>query len=155
MSASQGESAEPDLTPMLDMVFQLITFFMLVLNVKAAAMDLELSLPVVGSAKPVKDGGAEELMVLNINKDGVLKAFGQTVGNDEKDIERFIAQEANGSLANARKKHPEMKPGDELPSHVVVRVDKATPFKAFNTVLATCQRHGFRNFSLKSKSQQK
>lgn len=155
MSASQGESAEPDLTPMLDMVFQLITFFMLVLNVKAASMDLELKLPVVGSAKPVKDGGAEELMVLNINKDGVLKAFGQTIGNDEKVIEQFITHEANNTIATLQKKQPNIKKGDELPAHVVVRVDKGTPFKAFNLVLKICQTNGFRNFSLKSDAEKK
>ncbi len=48
MSAGAGDdSGEPDLTPILDMVFQLITFFKLVCNFKAAAMDLSLSLPVV------------------------------------------------------------------------------------------------------------
>ena len=39
---------------MLDMVFQLITFFMLVINFKSASMDLNLKLPVVGSARPVE-----------------------------------------------------------------------------------------------------
>ena len=32
MSAQGLEGAEPNLTPMLDMVFQLVTFFMLVIN---------------------------------------------------------------------------------------------------------------------------
>ena len=41
-SMSHSSSAEPNLTPILDMVFQLITFFMLVINFKTAAMDLDL-----------------------------------------------------------------------------------------------------------------
>ena len=49
--------AEPNLTPILDMVFQLITFFMLVINFKSAELDLTLNLPVVGSARPVVDHG--------------------------------------------------------------------------------------------------
>ncbi len=40
MSHGDGTTAEPDWTPMLDMVFQLVTFFMLVINFKAANMDL-------------------------------------------------------------------------------------------------------------------
>jgi biopolymer transport protein ExbD len=36
---SHASNAEPNLTPILDMVFQLITFFMLVINFKSAAMD--------------------------------------------------------------------------------------------------------------------
>ena len=51
---SQEVKAEPNLTPILDMVFQLITFFMLVINFKSAEMDLSLKLPVVGSARPVE-----------------------------------------------------------------------------------------------------
>ena len=38
-SMSHGSSAEPNLTPILDMVFQLITFFMLVISFKTAAID--------------------------------------------------------------------------------------------------------------------
>ena len=59
MSGSQyhDASAEPNLTPMLDMVFQLVTFFMLVINFKSAQLDMNLKLPVVGSARPVDTKG--------------------------------------------------------------------------------------------------
>lgn len=60
MSASvggSGQKAEPNLTPILDMVFQLITFFMLVINFKSASMDLELKLPVLGSARIIRAFG--------------------------------------------------------------------------------------------------
>jgi biopolymer transport protein ExbD len=54
MSAhTSAERGEPNLTPILDMVFQLITFFMLVINFKTATLDLTLKLPVLGSARPV------------------------------------------------------------------------------------------------------
>jgi biopolymer transport protein ExbD len=49
------------------MVFQLITFFMLVINFKAAELDLSLQLPVIGSAKPLpEDVRAKQLLVLNV-----------------------------------------------------------------------------------------
>ncbi len=64
--APGGSKVEPNLTPMLDMVFQLITFFMLVLNFKAAELDLTLMLPVIGSAKPVQAGDKTKLVVLNV-----------------------------------------------------------------------------------------
>ena len=37
VTSMQKIKAQPNLTPMLDMVFQLITFFMLVINFKSAA----------------------------------------------------------------------------------------------------------------------
>ena len=58
MPASQFNeaTAEPNLTPILDLVFQLITFFMLVINFKSAQLDMNLKLPVIGSGS--LDGGA-------------------------------------------------------------------------------------------------
>ena len=61
-----GAKAEPNLTPILDMVFQLITFFMLVINFKAAELDLSLQLPVLGSAKPLPET-AEDMKILVLN----------------------------------------------------------------------------------------
>jgi len=56
MSASMGQEmkAEPNLTPLLDVVFQLITFFMLVINFSNENYDQRVRLPVAGSARPVR-----------------------------------------------------------------------------------------------------
>ena len=49
------------------MVFQLITFFMLVINFKAAELDLVAAVAVIGSAKPLPtDMGDLKLLVLNV-----------------------------------------------------------------------------------------
>jgi len=57
MSAStSADSAEPNLTPLLDVVFQLITFFMLVINFSNENYDARVRLPVAGSARPVEEG---------------------------------------------------------------------------------------------------
>jgi biopolymer transport protein ExbD len=146
-SMSHGASAEPDLTPMLDMVFQLVTFFMLVINFKAASLDLSLKLPVVGSARPVDTQGQEELLILNIDSQGRLMVYGT-----QKDIGSYIAGEAQASLFHARLKNPKIKHGDELPTMIVVRADKATPFYLLNRVIKACQDHGFRKFALKAMS---
>ena len=54
MSGSVGGEikAEPNLTPLLDVVFQLITFFMLVINFSNDTYDQRVRLPVAGSARP-------------------------------------------------------------------------------------------------------
>ena len=146
MSGMQtAANAEPNLTPMLDLVFQLITFFMLVNNFSAAALDLTLTLPVVGSAVPVDTGGTEELTVLNIDKDGRLMQYGFP-----KEVEVYIAGEAVESRKTAKKKNPDFKVGDDLPGTVVLRADKETPFKQLNNVITVCQKHGFRKFALKA-----
>ena len=123
MSGSQAEG-EADLTPILDMVFQLITFFMLVMNFKAAALDLTLKLPVVGSAMPVNTDGKEELLILNLSPTGDLTVYGQKV-----ELERYIAVEADVSRMAAKGKGVEIKAGDELPTTIVIRSDESARFK--------------------------
>ena len=144
-----SESAEPNLTPILDMVFQLITFFMLVINFKSAQLDMSLKLPLVASARPVDTKGQEDLLVLNIDHQGQLKVY-----NIPKDIDSYIAGEAQSSLLAARRKHPELQMGDDLPTTVVIRADKTTPFRLLNRVIKACQEYGFRNFSLKAVNQE-
>ena len=150
MSHGGAESGNPDMTPMLDMVFQLITFFMLVLNFKAASMDLDLRLPVVGSARPVETGGQTDMLILNINKAGDLRIFGEV----KQDVESYIATEAAASRLAARAKNRDFKDGDDLPTIVVVRADQATPFHLVNRVIKACQDNGFRNFAMKAMSQE-
>lgn len=145
MSELESSDGKPNLTPLLDMVFQLITFFMLVINFKGASMDLSLKLPVVGSARPVDTKGKQELLVLNVDFEGNLKIYGKAMP-----IEGYIKNEAQVSLMSARMKNPELQPGDELPTTVVVRADKSTPFGLLNRVIKACQDNGFRQFALKA-----
>ncbi len=94
-------SAEPNLVPILDMVFQLITFFMLVINFRGAQLDMNLKLPVIGSARPVDTKGQTDLLVLNIAADGALTVYGAP-----RDIDSYVAAEAQASLLAARQENP-------------------------------------------------
>src|SRR5262249_41106615 len=132
--------------PILDMVFQLITFFMLVMNFKAAAFDLELKLPVVGSARPVETGGRDDLVVLNVNSKGQVRVYGSIVD----DVASYIKTEALASLNVAQKVKPTLQYGDELPSTIVIRADKGTSFGQLNKIIKLCQDNGYRNFALKA-----
>src|SRR6266446_6032247 len=107
-SLSHSANAEPNLTPILDMVFQLITFFMLVINFKAASLDLNLRLPVVGSARMVETGGKSDLVVLNIDQKGMLRVYGV----EKPDVEKYIQSEAMSSILKANtEKNANKKPG--------------------------------------------
>src|SRR5437868_15481386 len=112
MSAAlhSSESAEPNLTPILDMVFQLITFFMLVLNFQSAALDKSLKLPVVGSARPV-DTKSEDLLVLNVNLKGEVIVYGLP-----KETGPYLKGEAEMTRQKLRNDGKNIKPGDEVPT---------------------------------------
>lgn len=145
MGVRAEDRHEPNLTPILDMVFQLITFFMLVINFKSASMDMSLKLPAVGSARPM-EGKGQDLLVLNIDQQGVLRVY----GNEIRDIPAYIKNEAQASLLSARRFNPDLKDGGDLPSTVVIRADRDTPFRLLYGIVDTCQKCGFRNFSLKA-----
>lgn len=151
MAASSSELtlAQPNLTPLLDMVFQLITFFMLVINLKEASLDLDLQLPVLGSARPVETKGEEDLLVLNIDLEGRLKVYGST-----PNVGTYIATEAKQEEARMKAKNKAFKQGDELATTVVIRADKSTPFKLLNDIIKICQKHNYRKFALKALNRQ-
>ena len=141
MSASSLEGVEPNLTPMLDMVFQLVTFFMLVINFKGAAMDQTLQLPVLGSARPLEWKGEYEPLVLNVDKEGRIRVYGTVI-----DAEKHIAREAADLKAQLRAAGKSDK--GELPVPIVMRADKGTKFYLVNRVIQLCQENGYQNFSL-------
>jgi biopolymer transport protein ExbD len=144
-SSLEMTTAQPNLTPLLDMVFQLITFFMLVINFKDAALDQSLTLPVLGSARPLDTKGQEDLLVLNIDAEGQLKVYGVV-----RDVRTYIADEARQEEARLKTKGTPLKPGEELPTMVVIRADRATRFNLLNEIIKTCQQHNYRKFALKA-----
>src|SRR3954466_13739345 len=95
MSASKhAMKAEPNLTPLLDVVFQLITFFMLVINFSNENYDQRVRLPVAGSARPVEEGDKaanEDRLVLNIDRQGHLLMNGQVL-TQQKAMEEISHQ---------------------------------------------------------------
>ncbi len=149
MSAKTSEGVEPNLTPILDMVFQLITFFMLVINFKGASMDLTLQLPVLGSARPLEYTGTFEPIVLNIDPRGGVKAFGQPV-----DVNVFVPHEAKMLKLQLKALNKELKEGEELPVPVIIRADKVTDFATVLGVIRLCQAQGYRNIALSAMNRQ-
>jgi biopolymer transport protein ExbD len=144
-----GEVVQPNLTPILDMVFQLITFFMLVINFKSAELDDTLKLPVLGSARAVNNDSTRAL-VLNIRHDknhpkGCLYVYGQ----EKPNIEKYLTDE---SVVERRDNHMTENDihegGKVLPTLIVLRCDRDTPFHIVNRVIRSCQENGFRNFAL-------
>ena len=147
MSEMNSERAEPNLTPLLDWVFQLITFFMLVINFKGAAMDMSLKLPILGSARPLDRQGKLEPMLLNIDAEGEVHSFGQLV-----EIEPFVTKEAR--LLKQQLAVLGTPATGDFPVGVIIRADRAVPFHLLNHVIEVCQKNGYRQFSLSAMTRQ-
>jgi len=152
MSASMGTElrAEPNLTPLLDIVFQLITFFMLVINFSQENFDARIKLPVAGSARPQDDAAKlnDEKLVLNIDSQGNLIWNGQVLTAEQANQKiKFEAQIARQNIKTLRGKLVE---GEALPARVVIRADRDTPFAPIFAMIKTCQNFNYEKFDLKA-----
>lgn len=136
-SVDDLNGCEPNLVPILDMVFQLITFFMLVVNFSANEVDRELILPVIGTAAPVEEPSKSELLVLNIRSSGDVFVRGEKQIN----VDFFLNVEAQtiARLHNVER-------GKGLPVRVVVRGDNSLKVERVLEVVDLCRSHGFDKF---------
>jgi biopolymer transport protein ExbD len=140
--------AEPNLTPLLDVVFQLITFFMMVFKISGENYDQRVRLPVAGSARPVEGRVLEDRLVLNIDGQGRMLWNGQAL-----DIERAMKElRTQGQLVrlNLKIQKKEIKEGENLPTTIIFRADKSVPFTQIYRYITACQANGFVKFALKA-----
>src|SRR6266478_2716830 len=102
---SNKARAEPNLTPLLDLVFQLITFFMLVINFKANMIDRRMHLPVVGTARPMPKEDRRTFMMVNLNDKGEFTVLGRAL-KDDRDIRDYFVRQAETDRLTARRRDP-------------------------------------------------
>ncbi len=130
-----ADKVEPNLTPILDMVFQLITFFMLVVSFRASDFDKQLVLPTVGSAAPAEEEANGEFLILNLRSGG--KLF--VTGKEEPNVEGFLQYEAGRLLKN-------MKPDAKGEIIVVIRADRQLRCDFLMRVVQACRKNGLVRF---------
>lgn len=104
-----GFDAEIDLTPLIDVIFMLLLFFILASTFSEPV--LEVMLPSAETAAPLKEDPAR--LVLTIDADGLLHQQGVPV--DLSVLPRLLAEHVEGP--------------------VELRVDRAAPFDAFVGVM--------------------
>src|SRR5438270_428956 len=73
---SEGSIAEPNLTPLLDVVLQLLMFFMMCVNFVTEQVNEDIKLPFAQSARPM-DKGEQDVLFLNIDDHGQLLVLGK------------------------------------------------------------------------------
>jgi biopolymer transport protein ExbD len=147
-SSSKSAKAEPNLTPILDMVFQLITFFMLVINFKTNQIDMQMELPVVGSARPVDTKGQLSLMMININNQGKYTLWNRP--QTDAEMQQFIEMQAQQDRWAARRTDKNFTDEDDLPTTVVIRADRNTPWEKVSRIIRMCQDNHYRNFAYRA-----
>ncbi len=138
-----GKLQEGDMTPMIDMVFQLIAFFMVLVNFSKAEQAEEIKLPSSELAKPAEDPIVSPI-TLQVTKDGTVLLGGERV--DLAGLRRKLQLEV------AVLKSQDKRASDAT---IIIRADGSTKTGIVQEVIALCQEEGigFEKFALRAEWQ--
>lgn len=124
-----GTSVRLNLTPMIDVTFQLILFFLLAGHMAQQESSYELDLPTAQTGQRMAETDTRRL-VINIAPDGQIVLSGERVSLGR--LEEILRAEAKGQ--------------DE-PVEVRIRTDRAVPYGTVSPILVLCAKNGLWNVS--------
>jgi len=144
-SRRKAKPAKADMTPMIDMTFQLIAFFMVVVNFSEAEQNQRIKLPASELAKP-PDQPLTQLITLQITEDETV-----ILGPREVPIE---GDHLFGLLLRKRQMTEAM---GKSPSEttVIIRADRNAKTGVVQEVIQACQRReiGYEKFALRARQE--
>jgi biopolymer transport protein ExbD len=123
---------------MIDMTFQLITFFMFVMNFSEAEQDDRIQLPLSQLAKPV-EGAMESPITLQLTNRGSVIYAGEMVA--VSDIGTYLEREKTVMLDAGK---------EPSAATVIVRADGRSKTGEVQEIIRKCQEKGFERFALRA-----
>ncbi len=134
---------EGDMTPMIDMVFQLIAFFMVLVNFTEADQNQRIHLPSSELAKP-PDAPLDSPITIHVTEDGTA-----IMGPNEVPIQGLTRLLTIEHQVLVRKGD-----GRAKEATIIIRGDGITQFGLIQEVIQVCQDVGFEKFALRAKQQE-
>jgi len=139
----RGDSriVEGDLTPMIDMTFQLIAFFMLVINFSDVEQDQRIHLPASELAKP-PEAPYDQPLTIHLTKDDQFVYAG-------KELEK-LAELRSALLRETQilKRHTSKKLADVT---IIIRADENAQTGLVQEIIQVCQELEFEKFALRGR----
>ena len=115
------------ITPLIDVVFLLLIFFLVATRFAQEERELDVSLPSASDAAPMIE--EPRVVMVNIDRDGRTYIDGQFLSVDE--VERL--------LRRAKTNNP-------LNQSVTIRADRRVAFEHVSTVMNLCSKVGIRDY---------
>ncbi|MFM8496172.1 MAG: ExbD/TolR family protein [Planctomycetia bacterium] len=137
-AGGEPSTTDIDMTPMIDMTFQLITFFMFVMNFSEAEQDERIQLPLSQLAKPV-EGAMETPITLQLTNSGSIIYAGELVA--VRDIGGYLEREKSVMLDAGK---------EPSAATVIVRADGRAKTGEVQDIIRICQEKGFERFALRA-----
>jgi biopolymer transport protein ExbD len=137
-SGGGPSKTEIDMTPMIDMTFQLITFFMFVMSFSEAEQDERVQLPLSQLAKPA-EGVIERPITLQLTNAGTVIYAGELVA--VRDIGAYLEREKTVMIDENREPNT---------ATIIVRADGRAKTGEVQDIIRICQEKGFERFALRA-----
>jgi biopolymer transport protein ExbD len=134
--------AEPNLVPLLDLVLQILMFFIITVNFVASQVNENIKLPFAQMAKPM-DKGETDVLFLNVNAKGQL----EVVGRDQPLTE---VSQIKVYLRNEFKDREHVVGPGKVKTAVILRVDRDAEYKLVYQIMRQCKEQGFRKLKLRA-----
>lgn len=132
-----------DMTPMIDIVFLLIIFFMVVTEISRLQVE-EIQLPVANQAEEKEPPTTDRKMVVNIVEDGTIKIGGAIYAGTL--LESFLSREAiQAGVEDVNANNPELRPSRLV---VTVRADKNCEWQYVQNFFEAAQKAGIYKVSM-------
>ena len=145
--SSGSDLAEPNLVPLLDLVLQLIMFFMMCTQFAVMEQtDKSIQLPLAQQAKPIPESGPD-VVFLGVSSRGEVKVVGRSkplVTDDE--ITVFLKHDVYESAQRAAAARHQK----DVNTLVVIRGDRDASFEQIYRILRRCQECGLRKLQLRA-----
>lgn len=149
IKSTESAAVDIDMTPMIDIVFQLITFFMVVINFDASDSDERVKMAISDLARPPKVKPEAEVVLqmgYERKKNGTVAGGPYLFYNGENiPLEKFRPK-----LKQERIVYRTTHPNGPIKSTVVIRADQECPTGKVQELIKLCQEEEFEKFSLKA-----
>jgi biopolymer transport protein ExbD len=151
--------AKPEMTPMIDMTFQLIAFFMVVVNFSADDQNERIRLPLSELAIPPEEAQAETRITLQVScrdeKGKPLPRSRVIFGTKEMEIWQLgDALLVETQVLEARAEDEEERARIVREATIVIRADGAAKTGEVQEVIKICQQYKFENFRLRAQQRE-
>jgi len=142
IKAKGPDFVEIDYTPMIDMTFQLIAFFMILINFSDAEADERVQLPSSAIAKP-PSSSTEVPITIQMVRDGKIIMNAQLLP-DANALKPFLKNEKY--VLNVKNQ-------SEKDATIIIRADRDSKTGLVQQIIKVCQEVGFEKFTLRAKSE--
>jgi biopolymer transport protein ExbD len=147
----EGESCEPNMTPLLDLILQILMFFIVTVNFVQAEDAGNVELPDSQTARPLPSVGAKDPIFLNLLYDEqtrkheiVLPLQLDSTGQPQPPMQQA------GARSFMKKLYDDLSRSGEVKNPVIIRAHKMAEYNEVFQVLQSCSDAGFRQLKVRA-----